>query len=343
MEMSEILALGRKINSAIETSSSLKALRKRIGGILPRAIKQKVLSVLAKRGPAIARALRPLAQVPPIRRALRALAPGHGIPSFVCCHLSVVESFHVRLSASTGFDYQGSQADSVGNVLFWRGRRGYEWETTRIFCLLARESRFMADIGANTGVFSLLALAVNPEISVIAFEPHPLVFRRLTANISLNKWFDRCRLEDCALSDQRGSAPLFVPKWGYLPTGSRLAPWGNDRKVASTVRTRVDTLDSAVGEFGLPDLIKIDVEGHEPKVLAGMQGILRQAPPTIILECNPGGPADAIEDILSPCGYKFYHLTNKGPTWCQEIIPDLSQRFRNWLCLPPGKRLPRAK
>jgi hypothetical protein len=97
----------------------------------------------------------------------------------------------------------------------------------------------------------------------------------------------------------------------------------------------VVTLDSVCDELGLNgvDLVKLDVENQEHRVLWGMQRVLDRFHPALILECNPDGPIETVESILRPQGYRFYHLGPKGPVLREQIAPDPSQAFRNYLCL----------
>ncbi|MBA3922661.1 MAG: FkbM family methyltransferase [Nostocaceae cyanobacterium] len=93
----------------------------------------------------------------------------------------------------------------------------------------------------------------------------------------------------------------------------------------------VTTIDTVCGQKQI-DLIKIDVEGFEDKVLEGMQQTLTNSSPTIIVECNPDSPFLAVETTLRKFGYKFFHLCAEGPVSVERITPDEKQLERNFLC-----------
>jgi FkbM family methyltransferase len=286
-------------------------------------------------GASLATLLRPLTALDPARLALRRMTARRALPYPVYRHLSATASFTVALPAGSSFVYSGPAHDAIGNILYWRGIRGYEWETMTIFLELCRQAKGVVDVGSNTGLFSLVACAANPNVRVLAFEPLHAVHSILSRNIAANGWQDRCRAVEAAASDRCGSSELFVPVDDSLQTGAAIAarPWPDTQYTRQ--ETRVTTLDDACSDLPRVDLIKVDVEGAEDKVLAGMPGILANDRPALILECNPGGPARQIEEALAPHGYRYYHLTQAGPVAQPSIIPDITERYRNYLCLCP--------
>src|SRR4051812_5137735 len=78
----------------------------------------------------------------------------------------------------------GRGDDSCLDDLFY----GRPWERTElaVFRLLAERARTVWDIGANIGVYALLAAKATPRAAVTAVEPHPFNFARLRANLELN-------------------------------------------------------------------------------------------------------------------------------------------------------------
>src|SRR6266446_43756 len=66
--------------------------------------------------------------------------------------------------------------DRIAIKLARRGFWGYEGETIRVFLPLVQSAQTVIDIGANTGLFALLAAKANPYAKVWAFEPVPFIF-----------------------------------------------------------------------------------------------------------------------------------------------------------------------
>ncbi len=93
----------------------------------------------------------------------------------------------------------------IENEIFWSGLFGnWEKDSLLLWTKLCEESDVIFDIGANTGVYSLIAKAVRPQSTVYAFEPVSRVFNRLNENIALNK-FDITAVEKAA-SNADGTA-----------------------------------------------------------------------------------------------------------------------------------------
>lgn len=241
--------------------------------------------------------------------------------------------------ASSGPDrllYKGTKGDVIARVLFWRGWRHYEPETIRVFHELAKKASLVLDVGANTGLFSLVACASNPKAKVRAFEPVSGTCRRIKDNMQLNGWQNRCEVHNVAVSDQIGVVSFHVPE-GEAPSSASMHVEGFRGHQGSLVEVPMTTVD-AICEHESVDLIKLDVEGFEDKALAGMKELLERSKPTIVVECNPDGPYREVEKILKSLGYNFFHLRDEGPIAVEQIIPDSTERYRNFLCLHPSRQ-----
>lgn len=267
-----------------------------------------------------------------LRRPLRTLSHRGLVPKAVWRRLPVDGSFAVS-DLGVSFLYESRTGDAVGRALYWAGLSSWEWETVSVFIGLVVRARTFVDIGANTGIYSLLACAASPSVRVIAFEPVERVFDRLCRNVQLNEYLHRCRLRHEACSSELGKATFHVP-YGDLPTSASLHVSGFRHSLGTVTDVCVTTVDAACADAGPIDLVKIDVEGFEDRVLSGMPNVLSRWRPALIIECNPDGPYRAVQTILANYGYRFYHLTDRGPQATCDIVPDPQQRFRNYLCLP---------
>jgi FkbM family methyltransferase len=194
-------------------------------------------------------------------------------------------------------------------------------------------ARTVVDVGAHTGIYSLIACAVS-RADVIAFEPVPRVFRRLATNVSLNGWTSRCELRQEAVSDHHGNV-LFDVQISANPTSGRLCGVPSPPVTDPTERIQVNavTLDRACASRPV-DLVKIDVEGAEVHVLRGAQHMLEEHRPAIFIECLPDGPWREIESFLRTLAYEFHHLRDIGKVPTRTLYPDSTRRWRNFLCTP---------
>jgi FkbM family methyltransferase len=264
--------------------------------------------------------------------ALRPLCQRRLIPERLWMRFPVERTFEVWMGSRKLFDYSSTTSDAMGRGLFWGGLRTWEPETVSTFMKLAESARVVLDVGANTGLYTLLACAANHSSRVIAFEPVPELRERLSAEIYLNGWMNRCSIRSEAVSSQPGRSMLYVPRGRDLSTIASLNPKGFEEVECEVLEVSQATVDDVCGDVDKVDLVKIDVEGLEDKVLEGMKNTLASSRPSIILECNVGGPATAIQEQLGALGYRFCHLRNEGPVPVDSIEPDKDGVYRNFLC-----------
>jgi FkbM family methyltransferase len=212
--------------------------------------------------------------------------------------------------------YELGPKDTIGNILHWCGYRTFETETLPEFVKYAQNARGVLDIGANTGLFSMLACAANPKARVIAWEPVPYLNEKCARNLALNGFSTRCEVRDRAVSSQAGRASLYIPE--ETTTASLNPAHKSDGKPFEVI---VETIDESLpADFPL-DLVKIDVETHETEVLWGMQDTLRRARPTVFFECLPSLDPVPIQDLFHSLGYQLYQLTPRGPVKVERIAP----------------------
>jgi FkbM family methyltransferase len=158
----------------------------------------------------------------------------------------------------------------------------YEPEVAAVLSRLAAPGQIVFDVGANVGHHSLLLYdrVRGSDSQVHLFEPNPTIHRILQRTFHTNGFWQGVRINRLALSDQLGSASLTVYEdlWGgaRLPGAEGSSGDRNRWYEATTVRETFDvpltTVDHYCDEHGIDhiDLMKIDVEGHEEAVFAGI-------------------------------------------------------------------------
>ena len=175
------------------------------------------------------------------------------------------------------------------------------------------------DVGANTGIFSLLAAhRVGAGGRVGAFEPHAATIATLLENVALNGLGGRVDVLSCALHRTTGHLPFLYRSLlagsGLSQVGATRDPFGHDAEPVARELKAVAAGDDLIasGTIRPADLVKIDVDGNEADVIAGLQGLLTgpERPRSVQVEVNPEG-RDEVLELMSAAGYRETgrHLT----------------------------------
>ena len=282
----------------------------------------------------VRRGARRAARLAPGRAALRLCAQAGVVPTHVWVNLPFPQHFRVRVGRRF-FRYEASLGDRVAAPLYWTGLNSWEAETFSAFVPLARVSRGFVDIGAYTGVFTLVAATANPTLSAVSFEPNPSRFPTLVRNLERNGMTGRCRPLPVAVGSSSGRARLFVPLHDDSMASLDSDPHASG---GSLVEVDVASPESAIPAELPIDLIKIDVEGRETDVLAALEPLLTRDRPALICEFLGQRPYDEAEAILDRLGYGRWHLSPQGPARVSHLGGKASP-FHNFLCLPAGHPL----
>ena len=167
-------------------------------------------------------------------------------------------------------------------MVAWAFVGGYQKEPiVNLSRKLLRPHDHVLDIGANVGLWSISA--AQRVSRVTAFEPNPGTAARLERNSRASGV--KVEIQRVALSDRIGTSLFFDASHG----NSGAAGLARREGVTSEIRVRTTTVDSYL-EGGTVDVIKLDVEGAEPLVLAGAQRTLGGPHPPIVF-CEINDPA----------------------------------------------------
>jgi len=190
-------------------------------------------------------------------------------------------------------------SDQSGFPLYFYGEM-YEPLLTEELLTHLHAGDVFVDIGANAGLFSMLAAKiVGPTGRVIAFEPHPVARAELVRLLEVNAVTTLVDVVPCALSDAPApNVPLHLTdRTGLSTLDPSVAPGRHTFTYTDTVLVEVTTFDTWMTSHAdlLPRLalMKIDVEGLEDRVIAGMKETLARAPRLrIVCETPIGSAAD---------------------------------------------------
>lgn len=165
----------------------------------------------------------------------------------------------------------------------------------------------VADVGAHIGQYTLLALQQGAEVD--AFEPYRPNASRLMANVSANNGWARVWLCPNAVYDRVGMVAMRAPQAGNSGTGTVDG--------AGQIPVHSTTLDAYYAERPDPNLIKIDTEGAELRILHGAVGVLTRAHPWLVVECSDllarhGDTIDELRAFLCGLDYALYQVRRGG-------------------------------
>jgi FkbM family methyltransferase len=165
------------------------------------------------------------------------------------------------------------------------------------------------DIGANVGIYAILAAAQNPAGTVVAVEPMASSFARLCDNALLNG-LANLRPYCVAIGAENGVGELQLASLEAASSMHSLGASGLTESFGESVVMRtgigVVTIDSLAATTGIPTLMKIDVDGGEDDVLAGATSVLHDPRlRSILIEFNwlTGAPQTRRDAPLLRAGF----------------------------------------
>ncbi len=175
---------------------------------------------------------------------------------------------------------------------------------------IVRPDMNIFDVGANIGYYPLLELGLLDNTGkILAIEPSKSNITLLQKNLSANNYRAKITVLEGAVSDKSGASSFYLSTQSNLgtfhPTGSASKHLSGD-----VINVRTFTIPELAVQHGPPDLIRMDVEGHEVEVINGMMSAIKQGKmqPTIIFETHlsrytPDHDMKETLQKLFGCGY----------------------------------------
>ena len=128
------------------------------------------------------------------------------------------------------------------------------------------------DIGANIGQFSIFFHhLISNSGNIISVEPDPVNFKYLSINKEINK-LKNLKIINCGIGSKKGTLKFYQD----LITGGRMGTFVRElavNKQSSSKKVKIKTIDELINEFGMPNFVKVDVEGFEISLLNGYRNI----------------------------------------------------------------------
>ena len=206
--------------------------------------------------------------------------------------------------------------DWLQSQLFWMKIYYIERKETEYFKRILKRGDIVVDVGAHIGYYTLISGArVGKEGHVYSFEPNPETFKRLKRNVQLNN-LNNISLYNIGLSDKEEFLTLNLPTSINTGTAGITIPENFSGK---SLKVKAIPLDKFIEKNNIKkvDIIKIDVEGAEIKVLKGMMETIRKFKPKIFIEINnkklkaAGFSKEEVYNLLKKENYKAFQIVNK--------------------------------
>lgn len=210
----------------------------------------------------------------------------------------------------------------------------WEPDLTHFIRRRLRPGDVFVDVGANIGYFSVIAARhVGADGRVVAIEASPRMFADLEETLRANGSSSIVRAVNVAAAAQAGSIPVYAGPAHNTGLTSTVERWGRPQQATVEALPLDDILSTE--EISRARVLKIDVEGGEDQVLAGMDRVIRDAPREleILVELSPQWWSDSTNrpiDVLKPfidAGFNVYAMENSYWPW-RYLWPNYAPRPR---------------
>ncbi len=237
----------------------------------------------------------------------------------------------MRRATRKGISYDLDLSDYVQWLVYY----GVEDDQRGKLLALVQPGSTVIDVGTNIGnVLLNFAQLAGPQGQAIGFEANPATLRHCQSNIALNR-FANVRVEGIGLGESEGT--LSFGRAAATNSGAdRFMPDGTGGLMVPVI-----TLDSYVDQHDLTriDLIKIDVEGFEFKVLRGAEQSIARFRPRLFIElchdnlAEQGDSAAGLLRWLEERDYAVHEALSGGPLASTDRLDGV---FADIVCTPRG-------
>lgn len=232
---------------------------------------------------------------------------------------SIVKKIHPALLNNHQFEvdfyglrYAGNTNNSTDRLFFmFGGCEKYMLSLLKDYIISQKKNdAVFLDVGAHVGNHALFMSKYVRKVH--SFEPNPVVRNSLESNLKLNE-INNVIVYPLGLGDVNETIPFYVPKKDHLSCGSFCSDHDKRNEYYTDLDVRIG--DDVVREKNIKniEIVKIDVEGFERKVIEGLARTLDKYRPMVVLEVsgttrNKFGSKDDFESVF-PENYSFYQFS----------------------------------
>lgn len=245
-------------------------------------------------------------------------------------HLHFKGVFKVKIDQKHHFKIKHF-GNIIENELFWEGvDGGWEKVSLSLWITLCKNANCIVDIGANTGLYALIAKAVNKDAEVYAYEPVERVFDKLKYNVSINQYDIRC--SSYAISNKNGKAIIYdIPDTDHIYSVTVNKNMFTPETPVIEKEIETITLDNVIEQENIKkiDLIKVDVETHEPEVIEGYLQNIKTHLPTFLIEVLNDEVGQKIQHLVKDLDYLYFNIDEN--TGIKKVDQILKSDYYNYL------------
>jgi FkbM family methyltransferase len=241
-----------------------------------------------------------------------------------------------------GYKYKGNMRDYINrNIYLCGAHEKYMLYFLRDYVYKHKlEDSLYIDVGANVGNHALFMSKIVKQVH--AFEPYEKVREQLDRTINDNE-IENIEVYPVGLGECEEKLPFYQPPDSNL--GAASFNKGNGGSELYIGDLELKTGDSIFA--GLNDkisIIKMDIEGHEPFALKGLQKVLAEQKPLVVLELLPATKRKFASEkefySLFPAGYKFLRFKKtSNDTGKYQLAPfefDKNYKHHDVIAVPPA-------
>lgn len=193
----------------------------------------------------------------------------------------------------------------------------HEFPVINLMCAFAKRSKVILDIGANTGIHSVIVSKKNPETKIYSIEPYETNYNRLEKNLDINNC-SNVEVKKIALGEIEDTINFYIPTDNSITDvssavenhGIRIYEDQVKWKKVNVKQSTLNKLSEDIKEIGF---FKCDVESYEINVFKGAMDFFSANKPPFVLEiCLDEEKVLFFNEFAEKFGYTMYFVSNEG-------------------------------
>ena len=222
--------------------------------------------------------------------------------------------------------------DTVVKELYWTNFKGWEYTSLTLWnnLLDSVTEGIVLDIGTYSGIYSLIAAQKTTVNHIYAFDIQDKCIERTNVNFKLNT-IKNADVVKAACSNENGEIAFhYYEEEGIISSVAGVIPKEMNNLSTTVKSVRLDDWYQDLDQKHPISLLKMDVEGAEQLTLKGMNAILKEFSPNVLIEINDYIDLKAVKKLF-PKGYNVYDINEDELVIKKLGLFKKPSAFRNYL------------